>query len=133
VDKRPQLKVARRVDQVNAAWRCERQFAVLGAVVVGREKSRKHRSQVNSGQHRKENKCAPSSDHRYTGRTRGSFQYRSASAATLPATRKTEESITAAITTWVSLASMASRTNGPSPGQFRITSTRNDMLSKLPM
>src|SRR6267142_805634 len=65
-------------------------------------------------------------------RMRGSTQYKSRSATKFPLTRNSVDSSTPPITTYKSLARIASSRNGPSPGQLITTSTNSDPLSSVP-
>src|SRR6266404_2540402 len=134
VKKRPQMCPAGRIHEVQPHRRRIRMLAVLCCGIVGREKSRACHGQMKYDEHDQSNPQSRSRSHRpdASARIRGSTQYSSKSARKLPATKKSVDSNTPPITTYKSLAKIASSRNGPSPGQLITTSTNSDPLSSVP-
>src|SRR5712671_5872407 len=110
-------------------------LAVLRCGIAGCEKSRGCHGQMKYHEHDQSNQPPPARSHRpdASARIRGSTQYSSRSARKLPETKKSVDSNTPPITTYKSLAKIASSRNGPSPGQLITTSTNSDPLSNVPM
>src|SRR5712672_1570651 len=134
VKKRPQMCPAGRIHKMKPHRRRVRMLAVLRCGIVGRKKSRACHGQMKYHEHDQSNQQSRARSHRpdACARIRGSTQYSSKSARKLPATKKSVDSKTPPITTYKSLAKIASSRNGPSPGQLITTSTSSDPLSNVP-
>src|SRR5258706_10676141 len=126
---------AGRIHDVQPHRRRIRMLAVLSCGIVGREKARACHGQMKYHEHNQSNQQSRACSHRpdASARIRGSTQYSNKSARKLPATKKSVDSNTPPITTYKSLAKIASSRNGPSPGQLITTSTNSDPLSNVPM
>src|SRR5882762_892840 len=134
IKKRSQMCPAARIHEMRPHRRRIRMLAVLRRGIVGCEKARACHGKMKYDEHDQSNQQSRARAHRpdASARIRGSTQYKSISATKFPLTRKSVDSNTPPITTYKSLAKIASSRNGPSPGQLITTSTNSDPLSNVP-
>src|SRR5260370_11808759 len=135
VEKRAQVKVHLRIQQMNSHGRQIGALAILLGGVVGRKESRKRNHSVENGKGEEPSLPAAALDHPVATsvRTLGSAKYNNTSARRFPTTRKIVEHSTPPITTYKSRARMASSSSGPSPGQLITTSLISDLLRTAPI